>query len=111
MGHLENHLRNWPPLGQDPVEGGVPIVNHQYREPPAERSEAVYDRTDFLRNLRAPVISARQLYDWWRLSAWEQLREAIFPPDPEATAALAAGAATRTPADRTAGRQRSWRGA
>lgn len=69
MGQLENHLRNWPPPGQAPVEGGVLIVNHQHRRPPAERSDAVYDRSDFLRNLTAPVISTRQLYDWWRSAA------------------------------------------
>lgn len=79
MGHLENHLANWPPDGQDSVEGGVLVVNHQHRLPPAERSALVYERPEFVRSLRAPVISTRQLFEWWRSGAFDQIREAIFP--------------------------------
>ncbi len=79
MTQLENHLRNWPPPGQPPVEGGVLVVNHQHRQPPARRDTAVYGRADFLRNLQAPVLPTRRLFDWWRAGAWEQIRGAIFP--------------------------------
>ena len=104
MGQLENHLRNWPPPGQDPVEGGVLIVNHQHRLPPAERSEAVYDRPDFLRNLTAPVISTRQLYDWWRSAAWDQIRDAIFP----STTAAVDAPSVPDPARAEAARRPRW---
>ena len=68
------------------MDGGVLIVNHQHRLPPAERSHAVYDRPDFLRNLAAPVISSRELYEWWRSAAWDQIRSAVFPSTAAATA-------------------------
>jgi hypothetical protein len=79
MGHLENHLRTWPPPGWEPVEGGVLIVNDQHRLPPSERREAVYDRPEFLRTLPAPVVSTRQLFEWWRSAAWDRIRDSIFP--------------------------------
>ena len=108
MGQLENHLRNWPPPGQGPVDGGVLIVNHQHRLPPAERSHAVYDRPDFLRNLAAPVISSRELYEWWRSAAWDQIRSAVFPSTAAATATVAAPpVAEPTPPE--GGRRPRWR--
>ena len=105
MGQLEDHMRNWPPNGQDPVEGGVLIVNHQHRRPPAERSDVVYDRSDFLRNLTARVISTRQLYDWWRSAAWDQIRDAIFP----STTATVDAPAVADPAPIEAARRSRWR--
>lgn len=89
MGRLENHLRNWPAPGRDNVEGGVLVVNHQHGLPPSQRTEAVYSRPEFLRNLPAPVISTRQLFDWWRLGDRVGVRNAIFPTNATATTTAA----------------------
>jgi hypothetical protein len=43
VGHLLRHLDTWPQLRPDqPVTGGVLIVNHQHKLHPSERSSAVY---------------------------------------------------------------------
>lgn len=83
------------------------IVNHQYRLPPGERSDAVYDRLDFLRNLTAPVISTQQLYDWWRSAAWDQIRDAIFPW--AAATATVEAPAVADPASAETPRRSRWR--
>jgi hypothetical protein len=76
---LETHLHTWPQLRPDePVDGGVLIVNHQYRLPPNERSTAVYTRPEFVAALTTPVLSTRQLFDWWRESNWPAIREAVL---------------------------------
>jgi hypothetical protein len=110
MTQLENHLRNWPSAGQDPVEGGLLVVNHQHREPPAERAAAVYERADFVRNVTAPVISTQELFDWWRASEWDQIRETVFPPTAMTPPAASTPAAPSTapPAFRKA-KRRPWR--
>jgi len=76
---LETHVQTWPQLcGNEPVDGGVLIVNHQYGLPPDERSAAVYIRPEFVAALTAPVLSTRQLFDWWRESNWMAIREAVL---------------------------------
>jgi hypothetical protein len=60
------------------VSGGVLIVNHQHRLDPDERAAAVYSRPEFVDALTLPVISTRQLFDWWRASDWISLREAVL---------------------------------
>jgi hypothetical protein len=80
MGQLENHLESWPPNGQDPVEGGVLIINQQYRLDPAERDRTVYARPEFVASARQPFVSTLDLFDWWRTGDWESIRQAIFPP-------------------------------
>jgi hypothetical protein len=78
MDRLQSHVRNWPERDRDPVEGGVLVVNHQHRLPPADRREAVYQRPEFTDHLPAPVISTLQLFEWWRTQDWTSVREAVF---------------------------------
>jgi hypothetical protein len=57
---LETHLQTWPQLRpNDPVDGGLLVVNHQYRLLPDERSTSVYTRPEFLAALTTPVLSTR----------------------------------------------------
>ena len=79
VSQLETHLRTWPQLRPgDPVDEGVLVVNHQYRMEPDERSASVYARPEFLAALTIPVLSTRQLFDWWRSSDWAAIREAVL---------------------------------
>ena len=107
IGRLENHVRNWDAPGRDKIEGGVLIVNHQHRLSPAARSTAVYDRSEFLRNLSAPVISTMQLFDWWRLGHWSSIRDAVFVSPPRA---LSTGNSAKPGASASAdtGQRRRW---
>lgn len=64
---LRRHLQTWPGLRPEhPVGGGVLVVNHQHRLPPSDRSPTVFSRTEFVATLTEPVISVRDLFDWWR---------------------------------------------
>ena len=58
--------------------GGVLIVNHQYKLEPYRRSSQVYSRPEFVAALTVPVISTHTLFDWWRVSDWTFLRDAIL---------------------------------
>lgn len=79
VSQLQTHLRTWPQLRPtDSVEGGVLVVNHQYRREPDQRSASVYVRPEFVAALTAPVLSTRQLFDWWRASEWTAIRKAAF---------------------------------
>jgi hypothetical protein len=76
---LLRHLQTWPQLRPDePVSGGVLIVNHQHRLDPAERTDAVYSRQAFTASLTVLVLSTSQLFEWWRNSDWAGLRSAIL---------------------------------
>jgi hypothetical protein len=81
---LYRHLDTWPQLKPGvPVDGGVLVVNHQHRLDPAERSTEVYARPEFIASLGVPVLSSRQLFDWWRTSDWAAIRkEVLARPDP-----------------------------
>ena len=76
IGDLLRHLAAWPRVrpGQ-PISRGVLIVNHQHRKPPRERAERVYDRPEAT---PLPVLSTRQLFDWWRRSDWDAVHNAIL---------------------------------
>lgn len=79
VGQLETHLRTWPQLRPaDPVDGGVLVVNHQHRTEPGERSAAVYTRPELIAALTVPVLSTRQLFDWWRASEWASIRQTVL---------------------------------
>jgi hypothetical protein len=81
VGDLQRHLQTWPQLRPDePVAGGVLIVNHQHRHEPADRTRAVYVRPEFVAALTAPVLSTLQLFDWWRNSDWAAIRSAMLVP-------------------------------
>lgn len=82
VGQLERHLRTWPQLRpEDPVGGGVLVVNHEHRLEPGERGRAVYTRPEFVAALTVPVIATRALFDWWRAEDWTAMRDAIFGSD------------------------------
>ena len=89
VGDLQRHISTWPGLrpAQQPVTHAALVVSHQYRRPPRERSSQVYTRPEFVSALPFPVISARQLFDWWRAADWPAIRNAITasgtqePPD------------------------------
>jgi hypothetical protein len=79
VGDLQRHLATWPELRpQEPVGGGVLIVNHQYKLEPDQRSFQVYSRPEFVAALTVPVISTHTLFDWWRVSDWKSIRDAIL---------------------------------
>lgn len=85
MRQLETHLQTWPQLRpNDPVDGGVLVVNHQYRLLPDERSTSVYTRPEFLAALTTPVLSTCRLFDWWRASDWAAICAAVLGDAPTA---------------------------
>ena len=76
IGDLLRRLAAWPRVRPDqPISRGVLIVNHQHRKPPRERAEGVYDRPEAA---PLPVLSTRQLFDWWRRSNWDAVHNAIL---------------------------------
>jgi hypothetical protein len=90
VGDLQRHLATWPELRpQEPVGGGVLIVNHQHKLVPCQRSPQVYTRPEFVGAITVPVIGTRALFGWWRMSNWASIREAILgsahPVDQTAT--------------------------
>jgi hypothetical protein len=92
VGQLERHLRTWPQLRpEDPVGGGILVVNHQHRLEPSERGSAVYTRPEFVAALSVPVIATRELFDWWRAEDWTAVRDAIFGSDRDGSEEPAAG--------------------
>lgn len=89
---LERHLKTWPQFRpEEPVGGGVLVINHQHRLDPDERATDIYTRSEFVAALTVVVISSRQLFDWWRDSDWGEIRAAVLSvPGKAATAALPA---------------------
>jgi hypothetical protein len=90
VGHLQRHLDTWPQLRPDqPITGGVLIVNHQHKLHPFERTAHVYSRPEFVAALSVTVLSTVELFDWWRLADWAAIRAAMLgtevpPPAPVA---------------------------
>jgi hypothetical protein len=78
VGHLQRHLATWPQLRPDePVDGGVLIVNHQHKLHPAQRTATVYSRPEFVAALTVPVISTVELFGWWRTEDWASIRAVL----------------------------------
>ncbi|WP_232838851.1 hypothetical protein [Streptomyces geranii] len=76
---LLKHLNTWPGLtGSEPVDGGVLVVNHQTKLPPAQRDAEVYTDRAFADALTVPVIGSACLFDWWRCEDWDAVRQAVF---------------------------------
>ncbi|MCX2928143.1 hypothetical protein [Streptomyces sp. NEAU-W12] len=76
---LLKHLSTWPGLtGTEPVDGGVLVVNHQIKLPPAQRDAEVYTDRAFADALTVPVIGSDRLFDWWRHEDWDAVRHAVF---------------------------------
>lgn len=85
VGDLQRHISTWPTLqpAQHPLTHAALVVSHQCRQPPRERSIQVYTRPEFVSALPFPVISAQQLFDWWRAADWPAIRNAIVAPLPQ----------------------------
>ncbi|MFD8947549.1 hypothetical protein ACFV0B_01645 [Streptomyces xanthophaeus] len=76
---LLKHLNTWPSLtGTEPVDGGVLVVNHQIKLPPAQRDAEVYADRAFADALTVPVIGSARLFDWWRREDWDAVLDAVF---------------------------------
>jgi hypothetical protein len=83
VGHLERHLATWPQLRPDePVAGGVLVVNHQHRLHPSERTAHVYSRPEFVAALSVTVVSTVELFHWWRAADWTAIRTTILGAGP-----------------------------
>lgn len=111
---LQRHISTWPTLrpAQQPLTHSALIVNHEYRQPPGERSGQVYARAEFVSSLTFPVLSARQLFDWWRASDWPAIRNAILassPQSPPTSASARDRPAEHVPAGKPARSRLSWR--
>lgn len=82
------HLDTWPQLRPDiEVEGITLIVNHQTNTHPLNRSAVVYSRPEFVQSLTMPVITTLELFDAWRQSDFDAIRNAVFPETSQALAA------------------------
>lgn len=101
---LERHLQTWPQLRpQEPVDGGVLVVNHQHKLDPDNRSPEVFTRPEFVAALTVTVLSSRRLFDWWRYSDWEAIQAAVMGtaerPTSTATSEPQPDAGTRPPSE------------
>ena len=97
VGYLQRHLDTWPQLRPDqPVTGGVLVVNHQHKLHPSERAAHVYSRPEFVAALRVTVVSTMELFRWWRAADWTAIRATVLGADlsPAATAAAPVEAAS-----------------
>jgi hypothetical protein len=85
VGDLQRHISTWPSLqpAQPPLTHAALIVNHQCRQLPRERSSNVYTRAEFVTAISFPVLSAVQLFDWWRASDWPAIGNALLPSAPQ----------------------------
>jgi hypothetical protein len=76
---LESHVSTWRALRpEEPLTHAALIVHHQYTLPPSGRSEHVYASTEF----PFPVLSTRQLFDWWGAEDWPAIRNAVLALSP-----------------------------
>lgn len=90
MNHLQRHLTTWPQLRPDqPVTGGVLIVNHQHRLHPSERAADVYSRPESVASLSVTVLSTMELFHWWRTADWAAIRTAVLGAGPPQAATVA----------------------
>jgi len=113
---LERHLQTWPQIRpEEPVAGGVLVVNHQHRRDPDERTAEIYTRTDFVSALTVPVVPPRQLFDWWRNADWSAIRAAVLSVPGQRGATSARAPAQDSPGtppieqDAAAPKRRWWR--
>ncbi len=114
VGHLQRHLDTWPQLRPDePVSGGVLVVNHQHRRHPSERTARVYSRPEFVDALTVPVLSTVALFNWWRTSDWTAIRTAVLGAGPPTIGPAPTAPTSSTPTAPTAPppRRRWWQGA
>jgi hypothetical protein len=111
VGDLKRHLETWPQLRpSEPVGGGVLIVNHQHKLEPYERSSAVYSRPEFVESLAVPVLSTRELFEWWRTSDWTSMREAVLGGKDQPAEQEPEPPAPSPPPESPPATRRRWRG-
>jgi hypothetical protein len=92
------HLATWPHLRPDlPAEGVVLVLNHQTNTHPLDRTPQPFTRPEFVAALTSPVLTTRQLFDWWRVGDFSRIRSALFGDDPDPTASRAEKAAIEPP--------------
>jgi hypothetical protein len=107
---LRRHLGTWPSVKPEwPVDGGVLIVNHQHKLIPQERSATVYNRKAFTDSLAYPVLSTRDLFEWWRAADWETIRDAVLGPTQPDERNPSRGPAVAAEVQPDRPRRRSWR--
>lgn len=107
VGYLQRHLETWPQLRPDqPVTGGVLVVNQQHKLHPSERTAQVYSRPEFVAALPFTVLSTVTLFNWWRTGNWAEIREAFLGNEPLRTAAVAVEPATQQSDTKPAAQQR-----
>ncbi|MEU7925121.1 hypothetical protein [Micromonospora sp. NPDC049107] len=95
VSYLQRHLETWPQLRPDqPVTGGVLVVNHQHKLHPSERTAQVYSRPEFVAALPFTVLSTVALFNWWRTGNWAEIRKTFLGNEPLRTAAGAVEPAT-----------------
>ena len=76
---LHRHLGTWPELRpQQPVGGGVLVVNHQHKRQPDQRTRQIYTRPEFVNTLTVQLIATRELFDWWKASDWPAIQHAVL---------------------------------
>lgn len=94
---LKRHLDTWPQLRpSEPVTEGLLIVNHQHKLHPADRTRQVYSRPEFVQTLDVRVLSALELFEYWRTENWPEFRNAVLgTPTDGATPTEAAAQADR----------------
>jgi len=111
VGSLRKHLDTWPTVKPDlPVDGGVLIVNHQHKLTPQERTATVYSRKAFTESLAYPVLSTRDLFEWWRKGDGEAVRNAVLGlAQAEAGKPPRRSAAPTSEAQQDQPRRRLWR--
>jgi hypothetical protein len=56
----------------------VLVLNHQTNTHPLDRQAAPYSRREFFDALTFPILTTRQLFDWWRADDHEAVRVAVF---------------------------------
>jgi hypothetical protein len=112
VSYLQRHLETWPQLRRDqPVAGGVLVVNHQHKLHPSDRTAQVYSRPEFVAALPFTVLSTVDLFNWWRTENWAEIRKAILGNNPLRDASVAVDPATPAADTRAAvpQRRRWWR--
>lgn len=109
---LHRHLDTWPQLRpQQPIGGGVLVVNHQHKLPPDQRTRRLYTRPEFVSALTVQLITARELFDWWRASDWASIQNAVLRAPSSADEADSPGPATAhvsTPQADSLAKRRLW---
>jgi hypothetical protein len=110
---LRKHLSTWPVLKPDlPASRGVLIVNHQHKQDPQDRAAKVYERKAFVASLAYPVLSTRELFDWWSARDWSAVRAAVIGPGWSAAPAPGdpvTGGDAASPAQPADSKRRRWR--